>query len=83
MVCIFYDDCIDIGHIDAGFNNRRADQNVRFMVNKSLDDIFKLSLAHFAVCIRNTGTRKGLFESGNFLLDVMRIVIQVEYLPLP
>ena len=71
-----------MGHVDAGFDDRRADEDIRTALDKVGDHFFEPFFAHFAVCDRNPGPRQEFAELGRFFLDPAGVVEQVENLAL-
>ena len=81
-VGVLDDHRVDVRHIDSGLDDRRADEDVRLMKNKALDDVFELVLAHLAVRVENPGAGKRFFELGDLLLYAVRVVEEIEDLAL-
>ena len=48
-VGILHDEGIDVGNVDAGFNDGGADQHIRLSVHHGLHDGGQFLLAHLAV----------------------------------
>ena len=56
-VGVFNNQRVAVGYIDAGFNNRRADENINFALQKLAPNVAQFFLVHFAV--RHGDTRFG------------------------
>jgi len=71
-----------MGHINARFDDCRADQDIGSTLDEIGDDFFEAFFAHFAMCDRNPGAWQQFAELGCFLLDAAGVIEQIENLAL-
>src|SRR3546814_12177312 len=64
------------GHVDAGFDNRRAQQHVVALLVETLHDVFKLAFGHLAVGDGYARFGNQFFEAGAAIVDGFHFVVQ-------
>ncbi len=76
------EDRVGIGNIQAAFDDRRADQDVRLVADELQHHIFQLPLAHLAVPDDDAGIGHQLLNLVGHFSDVVDAVVDEIDLPL-
>ena len=79
-VGIFNNEGVHVRHVHAGFDNGRADQNIRLMFHQLPPDLRHFRLAHSPVCHQNPCVRqiplqlrRGEFNGVNAVVDIVHL----------
>ena len=80
IVCVLDDKRVRVRNVNAGFNNRGADQNINLAVRHLVHNLCNLFLTHFAVNDADSRIRKPLLPHVRTSLDGLHAVVQVVYL---
>ena len=70
------DDGVRARHIDAGFDNRGAQQDVEALLIKAFHDLFKIALAHLAMGHCDARLGHELFQAGASIMNRFNFVMQ-------
>ena len=73
---------VGVGHVEAGLDDRRADQHVEALLPEVEHDLLERVLAHLAVRRGDPGLGHQLADAGGGLLDRLHPVVDVEDLAL-
>ena len=76
------DQRVGVGDVQAGLDDRGADQHVELLVPEVQDDLLELVLAHLAVGGGDAGLGDQLADAGGGLLDRGHLVVDEEDLAL-
>lgn len=76
------DQRVGVGDVQAGLDDRRADEDVEAPLPEVEDDLLEPVLAHLAVGGLDAGLRHELTDAGGRPLDRADVVVDVEDLPL-
>ena len=81
LVGAAHDDGVGRGHVDAGLDDGRAQQDVEALGHKVAHHAFQLALGHLAVGHGDAGLGQDLFELLAAVLDGLHLVVQEVDLP--
>ena len=76
-VRILDDEGVDVGDVDAGFDDRGADQDLYLAVGHPLHDVAQLVLVHLAVGHGDLGPRMPVFQGGRAAGDGLHAVVEI------
>ena len=82
LVGVLHDEGVDVRDIDAGLDDRCADEHLNFPLDHVVHDAGELFLVHFAVRHADGNTAAELLlQPQRHMLDVLHAVVEIVYLP--
>src|SRR5690606_35893436 len=76
------DNGVGVGNVDAAFDDGGSDQNVEFVANEAIHDVFEIVLVHLPVADGDARVGNEVLQFAAYAFDRSDAVVQEKYLPL-